>query len=186
MEIRTARVEDASQLLEIYSQYIDTNITFETELPTLEEFERRIESIGTAYPYLVAQDGERIVGYAYAHRAFERAAYRFDAETTIYLAKDCRHHGLGLKLYRSLLGILAQMNVVNVYALVTGANRNSIYFHQKAGFSVFATFTDTGYKNGEWIDVVWLARTLNGKVQCQPELKNVHEVLPEGYFTSKF
>lgn len=179
MEIRFATAEDAGALLAIYAQYIDTTITFETVLPSIDEFADRIRSFSAFYPYLVALEEGRIVGYAYAHRAFTRDAYRFDAETTIYLDRNWQHRGVGLELYGRLLDCLRRMNVVNAYALVTEPNRNSVYFHQKAGFREFATFTDTGYKNGRWISVIWLSKVLNEKTDSQKELISVHDLARE-------
>ena len=75
MEIRFAGAADAQDLLGLYGQYIDTPITFECALPSRAEFARRIEGIGRAYPYLLCREGERTVGYAYAHRQMEREAY---------------------------------------------------------------------------------------------------------------
>ena len=83
MDIRFATEEDAPALLEIYGQYIDTPITFETELPSLEDFRWRIREFSRDYPYLVSVQDGGIRGYAYAHKAFARDAYRFDAATTV-------------------------------------------------------------------------------------------------------
>lgn len=177
MEIRFASQLDAARLLDIYAQYIDTPITFETELPSLSEFRERIRDISSFYPYLVALDGERVLGYAYAHRCFERSAYRFDAETTIYLDSQARHTGVGIELYSRLLELMKKMNIVNAYALVTEPNKASIYFHQKLGFKPFATFYEAGIKCGKWISVIWLNRVLNEKKEDQPELISVHSIV---------
>ena len=88
MIIRFARAEDAQALLDIYAQYIHTPITFEYELPSAAEFARRISStLADGYPYLVCQDGDEVLGYAYAHRLGERAAYQWNAELSIYLSR---------------------------------------------------------------------------------------------------
>ena len=108
MEIRFARETDSRQLLEIYRQYIDTTVTFEYVLPTEEEFAGRIREIGGEYPYLVCEEGGRAVGYAYAHKPFERAAYQWDAELSIYLDREYRGDGLGRRLYGMLMEILIQ------------------------------------------------------------------------------
>lgn len=88
IKLRLANITDTESLLAIYAEYIDTSITFETLLPTVDEFKRRIAEISAVYPYLVAEskDGE-ILGYAYAHRFKERAAYAWGVETSIYLKK---------------------------------------------------------------------------------------------------
>lgn len=87
MHFRTARLSDAPALLEIYREYIDTPITFEYALPSEDEFKDRIRSISEFFPYLVLEDDSGvIVGYAYAHRHMERAAYQWNAELSIYLS----------------------------------------------------------------------------------------------------
>ena len=85
MTLRFAAPEDVSALLSIYERYISTPITFEYTLPSLEEFARRVSSVQTFYPYLVAEENGELLGYAYAHRIAERAAYRWGAELSIYL-----------------------------------------------------------------------------------------------------
>ena len=179
MDIRFATEEDAPALLEIYGQYIDTPITFETELPSLEDFRWRIREFSRDYPYLVSVQDGRITGYAYAHRAFTRDAYRFDAETTIYLSRDSQHSGTGPMLYAKLLDYLRRMNVVNAYALVTEPNRQSIYFHQRMGFRAFATFQDSGYKLDRWISVIWLVKVLNPREGRPAEIRSIRDVLAE-------
>ncbi len=180
MTIRFATKEDAPALLGIYNQYIDTPITFETALPSLDEFVSRIETYSSFYPYLVSEnDNGKITGYAYAHRIFERASYRFDVETTIYVAQKAHHNGTAKMLYDTLLSYLKKMNVINAYALVTGPNKQSIHFHRKCGFKDFATFSESGIKNGRWIDVIWFVKVLNEKTFNPPELKSIKEVLAE-------
>ena len=79
--LRLAAIADAPAILEIYAQYMDTPITFETELPSLEEFEGRIRAITAEYPWIVCEDETgRIIGYAYGHKQLERAAYRWNDE----------------------------------------------------------------------------------------------------------
>ena len=104
--IRLARLEDARALLSIYAPYVTgTSVTFEYEAPSLEEFTGRVKSILADYPYLVCERGGEIVGYAYAHRYKERAAYQWDAELSVYLNE--MHHGRGVG--RALYGALIEM-----------------------------------------------------------------------------
>lgn len=88
MHYRLAVPEDAPALLQIYSEYIHSTITFEYTLPTTEEFAERIRTIAGFYPYIVAEEDGRCMGYAYAHRHMERAAYQWNAELSVYLAKS--------------------------------------------------------------------------------------------------
>ena len=100
-------------------------------------------------------------------------------ETTIYVSQEAHHNGTAKMLYERLFFYLGKMNVVNAYALVTGPNRQSIHFHRKCGFKDFATFSESGIKDGKWIDVIWFIKVLNGKSSNPPELKGIKEVLAE-------
>ncbi|MBR5242761.1 MAG: N-acetyltransferase [Thermoguttaceae bacterium] len=106
------------------------------------------------------QVGERVVGYALAHRAFERAAYSWVAETAVYVDRDWRRRGIGEALYSALIEILEAQGVRTLYAVVVADNKASVEFHRRAGYRDFATFKDAGWKFGRWLDVVWLERTL--------------------------
>ena len=94
--IRRAKMEDAQALLAIYAPYVtDTPVTFEYEVPSLGEFTGRIQSVSADYPYLVCERDGTAIGYAYAHRYKERAAYQWDAELSVYLSGESRGQGLG-------------------------------------------------------------------------------------------
>ena len=160
MQIRFATVADTDALLKIYSQYIDTTITFEYVLPGPQEFAERIRSIGAFYPYLVAEEDGRIVGYAYSSRAFERAAYSWCADLSIYLDRNYRSHGLGRTLYELLFKISQLQGLNLVFGVVTGTNAPSIAFHKALGFKVVGDFPQNGFKNHAWLNVLWLAKEL--------------------------
>ena len=129
IKLRLAKIEDAQEILDIYSPYIkESNITFEYTVPTLDDFEDRMRIIIKKYPYIVAVWQDKIVGYAYAHIHMERAAYQWNVETSIYVKQDLGHQGIGTLLYRKLLEILKVQNVQNVYGCVTSPNENS---HEK-------------------------------------------------------
>ena len=134
MGIRFAKSEDAKNLLNIYEQYIDTPITFEYVLPTIEEFAGRIGQIGAFYPYLICEDGGQAIGYAYGHRAMERAAYQWNAELSIYLDQNSTSKGLGKCLYAQLIDILKLQGIRNVYGCVTIPNEKSEGLHLAMGF----------------------------------------------------
>ena len=123
MEFRLAKKADAQRLLEIYRPYVEkTAITFEYEVPTLEEFENRIEKIGSQFPYLLAIENGKIIGYAYAGAYRERAAYDWVVELSIYLDEKERQHGAGSVLYQKLLTALAALNYQRAYACITYPN----------------------------------------------------------------
>jgi len=154
MNIRFATEMDADALLEIYKQYIDTSITFEYELPTVEEFQRRIREFSKEYPYFICTENNRCIGYIYAHRAQERAAYQWNAELSIYLDKNHLGKGLGRKLYEMMFEILALQGVKTLYGLVTTPNPKSTKLHEETGFQLSGVYHNTGYKAGKWCDVL--------------------------------
>lgn len=153
MKIRFAEISDAPSLLAIYSQYIETAITFEYSLPNASEFEKRIENIIETYPYLVLEEDEKIIGYAYAHKYMERAAYQWNAELSIYLDKSHVSKGFGKKLYLVLIEILKAQGVKTVYSLITSPNIKSEKLHRSLGFRNVGMYHNVGYKSGEWRNV---------------------------------
>ena len=122
MNLRFADEHDAAACLSIYAQYIDTSITFETALPSEDEFAGRIRSYGAVYPWLIAEEEVKILAYAYAHRAQERAAYDWNAELSVYVSKNAAGRGLGTRLYRALLALLKEQGVRTAYGVVTMPN----------------------------------------------------------------
>ncbi|EKV56453.1 Sortase related acyltransferase [Brachyspira hampsonii 30446] len=154
MKIRLANIEDASQILSIYSQYIDTNITFEYKLPTLEEFKNRIENIIEKYPYLVCEDdSKKIIGYCYANKFLEREAYNWSCELSIYLDKNNISRGIGKKLCSIIIEILKYQGIKNIYSKVTVPNTKSDKLHYSLGFNLIGNYNNIGYKNGKWHSV---------------------------------
>lgn len=119
LKFRVARPEDAAALLAIYAPYVEeTAITFEYEVPGVEEFRARIAHTLATYPYIVAVEENKIIGYAYVGRLHERAAYDWSVETSIYVDRSARKHGLGRQLYERLEAILRAMNIISVNACI--------------------------------------------------------------------
>lgn len=163
--VRFAEPErDAAALLRVYAPYIvETAITFETEIPAKADFETRVRDIGREFPYLVMEIDGEVAGYAYAHRQAERAAYAWNAELSIYLAKAWRHKGLGIPLYALLIELLTMQGYVNLYAVITAENEASMAMHRRMGFREIGLHERTGFKLGRWHDVAWMAmRTREG------------------------
>ena len=146
MTYRFATPADSAALLRIYDQYIGTTVTFEYVLPTEAEFARRIEDVLEVYPYLVCLDGDRIVGYGYAHRIWERAAYQWDAELSVYLDRAYTGRGLGRNILNMLMDLLRLQGVKTAYSVVTLPNPPSEKLHAAMGFRRLAAFPNSGYK----------------------------------------
>lgn len=161
MVIRTATVEDASAILEIYAPYVqETAITFEYEVPSLEEFRQRIAHTLKKYPYLVAEEEGRILGYAYASAFKTRAAYSWSVETSIYVEWNSRGKHVGQALYAALEDLLRRQNVCNLCACIAYPNPVSEAFHRAWGYETIAHFHHSGYKSGEWWDMIWMEKAL--------------------------
>lgn len=169
IKIRLAEESDAAEILAIYAPYIkETNITFEYEVPSVTDFRERIRETARHYPYLVCLVEGKIVGYAYAHKQMERAAYQWNAELSVYIAAEAQHRGIGKALYSALIEILKLQNVQNIYAIVTSPNPNSEKLHQYFGFRTIGLYPKTGYKFGQWLDVSWLEKSI-GRHETNPE-----------------
>ncbi len=168
ISIRKGTVDDAKELVNIYAYYIEnTAISFEYEVPKLEEFQERISNTIEKYPYLVILQNERIVGYAYAGPLKKRAAYDKSVEVTIYIAHNARKCGFGRKLYEALEIELKKMGILNLYACIAypkendeHLTKNSEQFHRHMGYEQVGRFHHCGCKFGKWYDIIWMEKMI--------------------------
>ncbi|HEM2749918.1 TPA: N-acetyltransferase [Streptococcus suis] len=164
IDIRSARIEDAADLVAIYAPYVEkTAITFETEVPTVEAFASRIEKTLEKFPYLVAVEEGQILGYAYASTYYARAAYDWTVELSVYVSREVRGKGIGSLLYAALEEELTVRGFKNFLACIALPNPASLALHEKRGYKQVAHFKKVGYKFGTWHDIVWLQKSLVGK-----------------------
>ena len=179
MKIRRAKQEDAEAILAVYAPYVEeTTITFETQVPSLEDFQVRMAAIMEKFPYLVAEADGQILGYAYAHTYYARDAYDWTLELSIYVDRHGRQAGIGKALYDVLEEKLSKQNVVNLLACISLPNAPSIRFHQKRGFEQIGHFKKVGFKFGLWRDIVWMQKRLRDVAVPEPILyKNEGDVL---------
>ena len=162
IKIRPATEADAAEILNIYAPYItDTAITFEYDVPTLEE----------------------IIGYAYAGAFYGRAAYDWSAETTIYVKKGCRHSGVGKLLYQALETALKAQNIINLYACIgypeeddEYLTKNSKQFHEHLGYRLIGEFRKCGYKFGRWYHMVWMEKMIGEHPEKPEQVKRFSEI----------
>ena len=160
--IRIATEADVPAILEIYAPYVTgTTITFEYEVPTKTEFLNRFRTITRDYPWLVWEENGEILGYAYACRPFERAAYSWCAEPSIYLKSAAQGRGIGRRLYLALEELLKLQGCRVLLALITGENTGSVAFHEKLGYSVCGQIHRCGWKFDRWLNVFWMEKHLN-------------------------
>ena len=154
MKIRFATLEDAAAILDIYAYYVEhTEITFEYEVCSLREFQERMKEIMAFYPYLVVEEENQIIGYAYAHRLFQRKAYDWDVELSQYFHHEHTSKGYGSILFQSMIQILQMQGIRNAYSLITLPNDKSEGLHHKYGFEKCGVYHKSGYKHSKWLDV---------------------------------
>ena len=184
--LRMATPADAPALLNIYAPYVrDTAITFEYDVPSLQEFSARMQATLAFYPYLAALQEGRIVGYAYASPFKERRAYDWAVETSIYVEQGCRGRGIGRQLHDALEGLLRRQGILNMCACIAvphdGEDEfltlDSVRFHERLGYRMVGRFDRCGCKFGRWYDMVWMERILGDHPAAPEAVKPVWEVL---------
>lgn len=179
--IRLAAPNDVEGIRQVYAPYVDTPITFEEEVPAPAGFQARMEDVMRFYPCLVACEDPvrvarteavgtaspdasasagRVLGFAYAHRQAERAAYDWNVELSIYLRRDIGRQGVGTALYDALMKLLALQGVRCCYARVTLPNAASERLHARFGFDTMGIQRSAGFKNGAWRDVAWYVKPI--------------------------
>lgn len=174
--IRTATPIDAAEILAVYAPYVkQTAITFEYEVPSLEEFAGRIVRTLERYPYLVALSEGKIVGYAYVSPFHARPAYDWAVETSIYVRMDCKRMGIGHKLYEALEETLKRQGILNMEACIAYPEtpdeyltRDSVAFHEKKGYRMVGEFYQCGYKFNRWYNMVWMEKFIGEHKENQP------------------
>ena len=154
MTLRPARPEDAEALAAIYAPHVLAGtVSFETVAPDAATMRERMAASAGLYPWIVAADAGDVLGYAYATRFSERAAYRWAVETTIYIAAGAQGRGVGRTLYAALLATLRAQGFTQGIARIALPNPPSIALHRALGFRHAGDMRAIGWKAGAWIDV---------------------------------
>jgi phosphinothricin acetyltransferase len=160
--VRVATQADARAIAAIYAPYVlETAISFEERPPAPEEMAARMASILAAYPYLVFEDGGRVLGYAYGSQHRSKPAYRWSVETTVYVDCKAQRRGIGQALYVELLEVLTRQGFHSAFAGIVLPNENSVGLHEALGFLYLGTFAEIGFKFGKLQDLGWWRRTLS-------------------------
>ena len=169
--IRTVTEDDAAAITDIYNYYVsETTVSFETTPLSVSEMLQRIRTIAVSFPYFVAEEEGRVVGYSYAHLWKEREAYCHTWEVTIYLAHDCKGRGIGSRLMRQLVdACCAREDCGQLIACITAENAASIAFHSRMGFEKVSHFKRVGFKFDRWLDVVDMELRINPPQPSQRE-----------------
>lgn len=172
MQIRDATASDISRVQEIYAHHVLSGLgTFETTPPELADMLRRYEQItGDGFPYLVADDSGRLLGYAYANHFRTRAAYRNTVEDSIYIAADAMGRGVGTALLNALIDRCASLGLRQMLAVIgDSGNAGSIGVHRRCGFEHTGVMKAVGRKFDRWVDVVIMQRALGPGSTTPPD-----------------
>jgi phosphinothricin acetyltransferase len=154
--IRNVRIDDAKEIVDIYNYYIlNTNITFEIDEINEEEMRRRIVEKTKANPWIVYEEENKIIGYAYVGEWKSRSAFRFAKEITIYLDVNAKGKGKGSKLMEGLLKECKSYDISTLISIITVPNDISQSLHKRFGFEKAGYFKKVGFKGNEWIDVMY-------------------------------
>jgi L-amino acid N-acyltransferase YncA len=168
-EIRLAQEADGAALAEIYRPAVaDRATSFEVDPPDAAEMARRVTALLATHPWLVCAADGRTLGYAYASRHRDRAAYQWSVEVSAYVHQAAHRRGVATGLYTSLFAVLHLLGYRNAFAGITLPNDASVGFHESAGFVPVGTYRRIGWKLGAWHDVLWLQRDLAPHVAVPP------------------
>jgi phosphinothricin acetyltransferase len=152
---------DGALCAAIYAPFVrDTAVSFEENPPDADEMSARIAAVSMKYPWLVAQRGNELAGYAYATEHRSRGAYRWAADVAVYVDAAHRRRGVGRALYRRLLELLARQGIHTACAGITLPNQASVALHESLEFELVGVYRRIGYKAGAWRDVGWWQRAL--------------------------
>lgn len=152
--IRPVHFNDTQNILNIYNYYVvNTVVTFDLDAVSLESFQEKIKNITADYPFIVYEENNEILGYAYGSRFRPKPAYNHTVESTIYIKQGQHGKQIGTKLYKELLLLLKQDNFHIVLGVLTLPNEASVKLHEKFGFKKVAHLKEAGLKFGNWQDV---------------------------------
>lgn len=162
MNIRNLEEKDIPECLDIYNYYIEnTSFTLEEDPLTLEEFSKRLEDIAKRYPFLVLEENNHILGYAYLNTFNPRSAYRYTADLSIYISKDHLHEHLGKLLLDAIEEAAIARGITNIISIVTDKNQNSLSFHERNGFLLEGHIHDVAKKFNRILGVYYLRKPLS-------------------------
>jgi phosphinothricin acetyltransferase len=152
--IRPVTPDDAAAIVDIYNHYIATTvISFEENAVTPDEMAGRIRDVTAHLPWLVYEQDARVTGYAYATKWRVRSAYRFSAETSVYVQAGQGGKGIGSALYKALLEDLRGREIHMAIGGIAQPNPASVALHESLGFEKVAHFRQVGRKFDQWVDV---------------------------------
>lgn len=167
IQLRPAEPADAAAIAAIYAPYVLTGtVSFEFDPPDARQMRGRMEASGGLYPWIVAtnSEGKGVLGYAYAGRFRERAAYRYVVETSVYVAGALQGQGVGRLLYEALIDTLRAQGFTQAIGVISLPNESSIRAHEQVGFRRAGQLREIGFKEGRWVDIGLWQCELNDSV----------------------
>jgi len=180
--LRLAAPADAAQIAAIYAPFcLETAVSFETTAPDEGQMRERISTLMQRYPWLVAvsETGD-VLGYAYAGKHRERAAYRWSVDFTAYLAPEAKRRGIGTALYRALMRICQSLGYYRAFAGITLPNEASVRLHEKIGFRPIGVYRRVGFKLGRWHDCGWWSLDLLPEEDAPREPRSIAQIVASG------
>jgi phosphinothricin acetyltransferase len=178
MVIRFVNTADTEALLHIYRPFVvNSAASFETSAPSVDEFAARVTAYSQKCPWIVADAGGIIAGYAYANKHREREAYQWSVETSVYVHPAFYRQRVATLLYSTLFNLLKEQGFVNAHAGIVLPNAASINLHALFGFTEIGVYKNVGFKLGAWHDVMWMAKPINEITPNPPEPKNIESIL---------
>jgi L-amino acid N-acyltransferase YncA len=168
---RSCEPADVPAVQEIYAHHVTTGLgTFEEEPPSVQEMERRLDSIvGAGFPFVVAEIDGRVAGYGYAGPFRTRASYRFTCENSVYVAEPALRHGVGFAVMRQVIDACRRLQMKQMLAVIGDSeNAGSLGLHARLGFEHVGVFRNVGFKFGRWVDVVLMQLDLTASAPGPP------------------
>ncbi|MBR2793794.1 MAG: N-acetyltransferase [Solobacterium sp.] len=173
MILRSVTREDIPACLAIYNYYVqNSDVTFDIASRSLSSFLRTYETVIESYPWIVAEEAGKILGYACLSAYNPKAAYRYTADVTVYLDPKERGRGIGSRLMKRLEEIAEENHILTLISLVTESNRESIRMHERLGYQKYAVLKNAGYKNGTWLSTVFFEKRIGTFDQEPADIEN--------------
>ena len=161
--VREASSQDAAGCLAIYRPYVENSaVSWELDVPTVDEMAQRITAAANTHAWLVLESGDQTVGFAYAHAFNLHSAFQWSVQTGLYVADDHHRRGGGRTLYKQLLSRLGERGYRRAFAAITQPNEASNAFHRSMGFQDVGLYRRVEWKLGSWHDVAWMQLDLPG------------------------
>jgi L-amino acid N-acyltransferase YncA len=162
IELRPATAADAESIATTYAPYVATNaVSFETKAPTTREMKARIGGGDGMYPWIVAAEGDVLLGYAYAKPFRPGETHRFGVEVAVYVAGDLEGKGVRRTLLTSLVATLTAQNFTQAICTLMTPNDKLIQLYESVGFRRAGAYREVCFKNGQWSDIGLWQRELS-------------------------